>query len=160
LDRYIIEPAEIQDTGYAPNLPMETIVPGHRGIGASVESAPPAAVSLAYAAGGMYSTARDLMLWERALAENRILSGELTDLLFQEHATASYASGYGYGWSIGESYIRGTLAPSYSHGGAITGFRSHILRIPEEEGVTIVLCNVLPAAPEILADAITRVLYK
>jgi CubicO group peptidase (beta-lactamase class C family) len=135
----------MEDTGYDPRA-FETaeIVPSfHETYGANL--------SVAYAAGGMYSTAKDLVLWDRALSRNLLLSQSYQDQIFTPYTKSLFFT-YGYGWVI-ES-IRGE--PVYSHGGGILGFRSYIVRRPESDQVVVFLCNVEGGNPSILANRIVR----
>ncbi len=87
-------------------------------------------------AGGVVSTLGDLMKWEHAIREHRLLEAPAIDRTFTEYArNASGTVGYGYGWMI-RTTIRGTKL--VHHGGNYGGFNCDYRRYVDE-GVTI-LC--------------------
>ncbi|MGO8932101.1 MAG: hypothetical protein ACLQDA_00185, partial [Terracidiphilus sp.] len=95
-------------------------------------------MSIPFAAGGLYSTAGDLFLWDQALYGTRLLPADLRDLLFKPNL-----DNYGFGWAIlvpkpGSPYA-GEAIPM--HGGAIFGFQSLIERIPKHKELILLLDN-------------------
>lgn len=91
-----------------------------------------------YAAGSLISTVDDQLLWQRAVAEGRILKPETWRRAFSAYRLSDGRSaGYGYGWFVGEAVGR----PSVEHGGDINGFSSNGLWIPSERLHVIVLAN-------------------
>jgi CubicO group peptidase (beta-lactamase class C family) len=91
-----------------------------------------------YAAGSLISTVDDLLLWNRAVAEGRMLKPETWRRAFTAYRLADGRSaGYGYGWFVGEAAGK----PSVEHGGDINGFSSNGLWIPSERLHVIVLAN-------------------
>jgi len=83
-------------------------------------------MSIPFAAGALYSTVGDLLLWNQALYSESLLPAKLRDLLFKPNL-----ENYGFGWGIlipkpgshnaGETVLM--------HGGAIVGCQSVIERI-------------------------------
>jgi D-alanyl-D-alanine carboxypeptidase len=91
-----------------------------------------------YAAGSLISTVDDLLLWNRAVAEGRMLKPETWRRAFSAYRLSDgLSAGYGYGWFVGEAAGR----PSIEHGGDINGFSSNGLWIPSECLHVIVLSN-------------------
>ena len=88
--------------------------------------------TIAYSAGAIYSTVGDLYKWERSIYTNKILSPASWATVF-----TPYRHNYGYGWDIDTLYGRTAI----SHGGAIPGYQSYILRIPSDELAVIVIDN-------------------
>ncbi|GCE07453.1 serine hydrolase domain-containing protein [Dictyobacter aurantiacus] len=90
-----------------------------------------------YAAGGLGSTLEDLLLWDTALREERLLDRMTQDRMY---APVQLATGdtenYGLGWGIGQ-YRR---HPFMCHAGGVPGFSSFFGRFPED-GVTIVILS-------------------
>ena len=83
-------------------------------------------MSIPFAAGAVYSTVGDLLLWDQALYGERLLPARLRDLLFKPNRES-----YGYGWVMlvpeaGTPYA-GESIPM--HGGAIFGYQSVIQHI-------------------------------
>lgn len=89
-------------------------------------------MALPYAAGSLYSTTQDLLLWDRALRTEQLVSRSSLDQLFTPGL-----NGYAYGWHVGEKFARKTQG----HGGSIHGFSSYLLRFPAERVIIIVLSN-------------------
>ncbi|HEX2208297.1 MAG TPA: serine hydrolase [Longimicrobium sp.] len=91
-----------------------------------------------YAAGSLISTVDDLLTWDRAVAEGRMLKPETWRRAFTAYQLADGRNaGYGYGWFVGEAAGR----PTIEHGGDINGFSSNGLWIPSERLHVIVLSN-------------------
>jgi D-alanyl-D-alanine carboxypeptidase len=91
-----------------------------------------------YAAGALISTVDDQLVWQRAVAEGRMLKPETWRRAFSAYRLSDGRSaGYGYGWFVGEAAGK----PSIEHGGDINGFSSNGLWIPSERLHVIVLSN-------------------
>lgn len=133
LQERILTPLGMTETGYAHN---ETVLPmracGYSSEGGTWSNALRIAMSLPYAAGSLYSTARDLLRWDRALLGTDVLSEESKAAMF-----TPALENYGYGWMIAERNGRRLI----SHDGGIDGFTSHFARYPDEKTTIVVLCN-------------------
>src|ERR1700690_22034 len=135
----IFTPLGMNDSGYTHS---ETVIP-HRASGyersaAGLRNARYYDMSIPFAAGALYSTVRDLYLWDQALYTERLLPARLRDLLFKPNL-----DNYGYGWGIlipkaGAPYAGETIV---MHGGAIFGFQSLIQRIPSHRELIVLLDN-------------------
>jgi D-alanyl-D-alanine carboxypeptidase len=91
-----------------------------------------------YAAGSLISTVDDQLVWQRAVAEGRMLKPETWRRAFSPYRLSGGLSArYGYGWFMGEAAGR----PSIEHGGDIDGFSTNGLWIPSERLYVIVLAN-------------------
>ncbi|HEY2532836.1 MAG TPA: serine hydrolase [Xanthobacteraceae bacterium] len=143
LAEHVFEPLGMRDTGYDDSA---TVLP-HRACGYRAgdhwSNAPYIAMSLPFAAGGLYSTIDDLLVWEQALSGGKVLGPGTLQAMFTD-----YGHQYGFGWGVRKQLERrlGT------HGGGINGFRSTLDRYPDDKLTVIVLANV-EAAP---ADKIAR----
>jgi hypothetical protein len=107
-------------------------------------------MSTAYAAGGLYSTVGDLLLWDQALYTEKLVSRKSLDEAF-----TPFKSNYGYGWSIGKRFDRQVIA----HGGGIFGFSSYIARFPADRVTVIVLSNVEGAPSGEIANALAAIVF-
>lgn len=94
--------------------------------------------------GGLMSSVDDLLLWDRNFYKNKLGKGTLlrelqTRGILNNGKTISYALGL-----IMTEY-RGL--PVVEHGGALFGYRTEILRFPEQKFSVICLCNLATANP-------------
>ena len=137
-DRIFI-PLGMHDSGYSH---AEKILPhranGYERSGDGLKNGRFYDMSIPFAAGAMYSTVRDLLLWDQALYGERLLPTNLRDLLFKPNL-----DNYGFGWGIlipkeGSPYAGETIL---MHGGAIFGFQSVIERIPKHRELIVLLDN-------------------
>lgn len=80
------------------------------------------------------STVEDLIKWEKALTEQKLIGKESYDKIYTPNKNS-----YGYGW-----YIRQDSQgkSSYEHYGNASGYRSYILRSVNEDIVVIVESNL------------------
>jgi len=106
-------------------------------------------VSLAYSGGGLVSTINDLYLWDQSFYNNSLISQESKELIY-----TPYLNEYGFGWKIRQ--VNGEL--TYSHGGALPGFSTFIMRVPNRNRVIILLSNEHFAPVKGMAENIMKLL--
>jgi CubicO group peptidase (beta-lactamase class C family) len=99
-------------------------------------------MSTPYAAGALYSTVEDMLIWDQALYGEKILKKSSLDRMF-----TPVKGDYGYGWVIDEMYGRKHIW----HNGGIFGFYTNFARWVDDKICVVVLSNN-DAAP---VDAIT-----
>jgi CubicO group peptidase (beta-lactamase class C family) len=102
------------------------------------------------AAGGLISTAKDLILWNEALWEKKIWGKDSTALIQTPHIDFNYRWGkvsYGYGTQIVQE-----KPLEYSHTGMVRGFISTLLYYPATKTHVIILENVYWETPQGGAD--------
>ncbi|HET7131575.1 MAG TPA: serine hydrolase, partial [Gammaproteobacteria bacterium] len=103
--------------------------------------------------GGLYSTVHDMYLWLRNFDEDRIGGpGFIEELTTPGTLNDGGSTGYGFGLSIGEHRGLRTV----EHGGVLMGFRTHVIRFPEQRFATIVLCNIGEVNPGALARQVAE----
>ena len=93
-------------------------------------------------AGGLTSSVDDLLAWDRNFYDNRLGKGTLvkeleTPGVFNNGKTNSYALG------LELSTYRGL--PVVEHSGALYGYRTEILRFPQQRFTVLCLCNLANA---------------
>jgi D-alanyl-D-alanine carboxypeptidase len=130
----------MNDTGYDLNA----VVLSRRASGYSYSdtgwtNASYLAMSLPFAAGSLYSTVEDLLVWERALSDGKVLNVGSLQAMFTD-----YGHAYGFGWHIGRQFGRRLQ----THAGGINGFRSNIDLYPDDKLVIIILSNIENAPVE------------
>lgn len=91
-----------------------------------------------YSAGSIMTTVDDLLTWNTALHDQKLISGESLAKAFTNYTLNNGKSiNYGYGWSL--SRIQGS--PTYEHGGGIFGYLTKVLYLPEEKVFIATLSN-------------------
>ncbi|WP_234733697.1 serine hydrolase [Tellurirhabdus bombi] len=91
--------------------------------------------TVAYAAGGMYSTVDDLYRWSRVVQNRTMLKPETWDSAL----TPPNQGAWGYGWGV--SYFNEGKKLIFQNGN-IPGFATFYIQVPEDDVVIILLCNV------------------
>lgn len=137
----IFTPLGMKNSGYDDN---NTILK-HRAIGYikqgnTILNARYMDMSNAYAAGALYSTAEDLLLWNQAINTEKLLSKKSLDEIFTRGK-----GGVGYGWFVGSELNR----PMITQGGLNSGFAGQIIRYPDEKVCIILLNNFENNAPHL-----------
>ncbi|KGQ19360.1 Beta-lactamase [Lysobacter dokdonensis DS-58] len=152
LGQALFEPLGMQDTGHA-NDPRFTsrLVHGYTYEDGKVADAHAISMTQPHAAGSLVSTLDDLLKWNRALHEGRILR----DATYRRMITPEGgARQRGYGYGLYTDDWRGH--PVLRHGGGIFGFVSSFAYVPGDDITVIVLENDdAPDAPE-SADDLAR----
>lgn len=136
----IFEPVGMSDTGYDHHESiLHKRATGYARTQDGYVNADYLDMSIPYAAGSLYSTVEDLYKWDRALDSDEILSAESKDLMFTPGL-----DDYGYGFGIAEATVGDTekTVRTIQHGGGINGFNTLITRLPETDGLIVLLGNV------------------
>lgn len=104
--------------------------------------------------GGIYSSLNDLFKWDQSLYKSKLVSERLLRTAITPHTpTDKPGRSYGYGWYLTEH--RG-LKVIY-HSGDTIGFRTRLVRIPEEHFSVIILANRADAKLEDLANRVADI---
>ena len=103
-------------------------------------------------AGGVYASLDDLYRWDQALYEWAETGERLTEALTPATLNDGTQSPYGFGWRLSDRLDRTAI----HHGGAWVGFRTAIVRFPQERLTVIVLSNT-SAPVGALADSTAAV---
>lgn len=92
--------------------------------------------------GGLYSTARDLLTWHRALQGNRLLGEEMMERFNTPHHRFSESEGYAYG-NYCEEYVvdESRRLRVLEHGGSSFGTSTMLYRLPETGECIVLLLN-------------------
>lgn len=104
----------------------------------------------------VYSTIDDLLKWDQALYENRMISDDLLEEAFSKTTLSRNRTyNYGYGWRLkGDSGYRVVY-----HNGLWNGFTSSLTRYVDEK-ITIIILNNTNAPVASIVRQIYRVLQK
>lgn len=160
--RRIFKPLAMRNTFYPPFADDNRRAAGYTSFALSEPEAIVADASWTFAAGGLLSTATDLLKWNLALMDGKILKPESLKLMTEARKLAD-GSDSGYGGGLFVSVDAGGVE-SWEHGGATSGFLAENLMIPATRSAIVVLSNadfVLPGAglfgklkPALAADRI------
>ncbi|MBS0417797.1 MAG: beta-lactamase family protein [Proteobacteria bacterium] len=90
-----------------------------------------------FAAGSLYATVDDMLIWDQALYTDRILSAASRQAMFTD-----YGHGYGFGWVINQEHGHARV----QHAGGINGFITRFDRYPQDKLTIIVFSNEDSAA--------------
>lgn len=137
----IFAPLKMSNSGYDDNSTiLKRRAAGYIKQGDTLINARYMDMTKAYAAGGLYSTAEDLLLWDTALYTEQLISKKSLEAMFTPGK-----GGVGYGWFVNREANRQLIM----QGGLNSGFAAGIFRYPEERVCIILLNNFENAAPYI-----------
>lgn len=139
LQENIFTPLEMKQTGYEnPLRIIKNRATGYRQLpGGPITNVPYAEMVGLYAAGGIYSTTEDLLLWDKALYTEKLLSAKSINEMYTPFKEMLPGKSYAYGWWTSQKFGRTEIA----HGGNLAGFITYISRFPSDRVTVIVLSN-------------------
>ncbi len=152
LQENIFAPLGMKQTGYDDHRRViKNRAAGYaRGEGDSIVNAAYLDMSIPYAAGALFSTTEDLLLWEQALYTEKLVSRKSLDEMF-----TPFKNEYGYGWGISKRFDRQVMI----HGGGIFGFSTFIARFPADRLTVIVLSNNQNTLSEKIANDLSAIVF-
>lgn len=139
LERTIFKPLGMKHTGYALDPRIASMqVKGYSYEGDKVVPMLQMSMTQPHAAGALLSNADDLLKWNRALHEGRVLkSATYTQMITPVGKAAGPGVGYGFGLFNGMVRTHKVLR----HGGAIFGFAASLSYLPGPDITVVVLEN-------------------
>ena len=139
LKQHVLAPAGMRDTGLfdgrtvLPRLAQGTVAADD----GARELPPYIDPSVSWSAAGLYSTARDLLRFDTALAGGRLLGKAARREMFTDRGRQ-----YGYGWGVENWAVRpGAAQPVVLHTGSVPGYQSMLVRSLADRVTIIVLDN-------------------
>lgn len=113
--------------------------------------------TLPYAAGSLMSNVDDMLTWQIALNENKLVSKKTIEKAFTNYTlnNGNFIN-YGYGWHIKKM----NEVISREHGGSIFGFKSMAVYIPSEDLYVIGLNNCDCNSPTEITKEIAQLVLK
>ncbi|MES2835614.1 MAG: serine hydrolase domain-containing protein [Pseudomonadota bacterium] len=146
----LFEPLGMKDTGYDDGAD-HGIIMGYANLAGGLAPQPDANPSVVFAAGGLYSTLDDLLVWERALHRGYLLSPESYADMIRDHAPADTGPERGrvrrdWGYGLFANRLGTRVSPGFDerqiyHTGSWSGFRNLITYQPDADVTVIVLSN-------------------
>ncbi len=152
----LLQPLGLQQTSFEHGSQLiPGRVNGYRKEGTTYHNADYWSMSIAYAAGGLFSTATDLLRWHNRLLSHQLLKKETLEKAWQPYKLANGDTiQYGYGWMLHRSNgIR-----SIEHGGSFSGFLSLERFFPDDNLFLVILCNSANAPINELALASSEII--
>jgi len=151
LQQNIFTPLKMSHSGYDTSA---AIIP-HRASGYGMgpkgpQNAGYVDMTVPYAAGALYSSTRDLRLWEEALYGGKLLSPASLKKM-----TTPFLNNYAMGLAVGQS---GGHA-FFSHSGGIDGFNTYLAYYPDEKMTVVVLGNLNGDAPDMIGGQLAAVAH-
>lgn len=129
----IFQPLGMTNSGFDfTHLAVPNKAKGYFALAGNPVASPVVDSTIAYSAGAVYSTVKDLAKWERAVTQGKLLKPSSWIAVF-----TPFKNKYGYGWSIDSAFGKRFTA----HSGGIHGFASYLIRFPEEELSVIMIDN-------------------
>lgn len=164
------QPLGMKDTGLGD---ADDLAMGHADFPAGLATQPDANVSIVFAAGALYSTLDDLLVWQRALHGGRLLSERSYGQMIADHAPADTPPERGrprriWGYGLFVNALGRQVQPAFDdrqiyHTGSWAGFRNLMLWQADEQVSVIVLSNnyhqrdaVFLIAQQAMAEALGR----
>lgn len=156
LQRRVLGPLQLTHTRFEPGSGEAELGAGYTAFSlGEPRPAVPEGKGWLGAAGGLWSTPGDLLAWDLALMDGKVLSRPSWFAMSTPlRLTDGRSSGYGCGLGIRD---RGP-ALVLSHGGAVSGFTAWNMMIPASRTAAVVLANMDFAATGTITDAIMRAL--
>jgi len=154
LDETFFRPLGMRHTGYGhdPRFAARQ-VHGYSYEDDRVVATLPISMTQPHAAGALVSTVDDLLRWNRALHEGRVLSSATYRKMVTPVGRAA-APGIGYGFGLYADHVRS--AEALRHGGHIAGFTAAMTYLPGPDVTVVVLENDdVPNGPD-PADRVAR----
>ncbi len=153
----ILKPLGMEHTTLAADLKDKRVATGYTTFALSdAEPATPEAVGWAGAAGALYSTPGDLVKWDMALIDGKILRAKFHQLMTTSRELPNgVVTGYGCGLAVGVQERRTVLR----HGGAVSGFNAFNAIIPSTRSAVVLLCNKdggLGSLPDIMTTLLLK----
>lgn len=159
----ILEPMGLRNTGYDHNADVvEKRALGYVRVPGGFQHAPYLDSSVPFAAGMMYSTVGDLLIWDQALyGQGLFRNPETKALYFTPHVAMSTPEGphYAYGWMIHDVVVGADTVPVVEHGGGIFGFTTGFWRLPEERRTIILIDNTNGSQNDRIMRGILAILH-
>ena len=146
----LFDPLGMNDTGYDDGADHRIIM-GYANFPGGLTPQPQANPSVVFAAGGLYSTLDDLLVWERALHRGHLLSAESYADMIRDHAPADTPPERGrprrdWGYGVFVNRLGTRVSPGFDdrqiyHTGSWSGFRNLMTYQPDQDVTVIVLSN-------------------
>ncbi|WP_339914903.1 serine hydrolase domain-containing protein [uncultured Brevundimonas sp.] len=151
LQRTFFTPLGMADTGSDADGKARNLVTGYAHFPGGLTPQKDANVSIVFGAGALYSTLDDMLVWERALHHDRVVSPRAYAQMTADHAPNSTPKERGrvrrdWGFGLFANSLGRQVRPAFEdrqiyHTGSWSGFRNLVTYQPEADVTVIVLSN-------------------
>jgi CubicO group peptidase (beta-lactamase class C family) len=153
LQQNIFNPLGLSSTTYC-TTPPPAIAQGYRVSQGEFLLAKYSNMSIAYAAGGICSTASDLIAWQRGLSDGRVVSlDSYRQMTAPVELSHGRRSSYGFGIAVGKFLGQSSIG----HDGRTIGFESLLVHFSDDELTVVLLTNTNPSRREVIAELVTTI---
>jgi D-alanyl-D-alanine carboxypeptidase len=151
----ILAPLGMADSGYDwPDRILAKRASGYEGRGAALRNTRPFDMQSAMGSGALYSTALDLLKWDRALYGETLLPAASKQIMW-----TPVLGDYACGWEIAAASPKTLGHARMSHSGGINGFGANFIRVPELTLTAIVLSNNEATPATVMSNDILAIYY-
>ncbi|MDA8020614.1 MAG: serine hydrolase [Thermoanaerobaculia bacterium] len=157
LQQRIFDPLQMSSSSYGdPERIVKGRVEGYQPQGeARFRIADYISMDWPYSAGSLLSSVADLDRWDQALYGDKLLPRTTLEKAWTSaKLNDGSATGYGYGWAVGQVAGHRLI----QHGGGIHGFRTQAIRIPDEKIFVAVFTNGARTSPTSMARRAVQLL--
>lgn len=157
LEERILEPLNMEDTGYdLSDTIIERRAAGYEKRNGHLQNARFVDMTIPYAAGALYSTVEDLLVWDQALYTDSLLSDRWKARMFEPNL-----GDYAYGWGVRKAPIGADESERtlVTHSGGINGFNTLIGRVIEDRHLVVLLNNTGGTRLREMQTGILDILY-
>jgi len=149
-----LQPLGMKHSGYFDYTRIvPSLVPGYLRDDGKLQNMFHIAPSMVYAAGNLYSTIDDLLIWDRALHDGDALK---LDPALKKEMFRNEGSGYGFGAFV--DTVDGETA--VGHGGTLPGYQLGYIRFLRLPLTVMVLTNVSPTDVDKMAFDLARLFFR
>jgi CubicO group peptidase (beta-lactamase class C family) len=129
---------------------------GYARIGKELQNAGYVSMTQPFSAGALASTVEDLITWQRALVNHKLLSADSLKMMTTP-GKLNDGKPTSYGLGVFVRRLDGRVA--IRHGGGIKGFRSALAYFPDTDHTIAALANCESSRPEKVLDKVARHLF-
>jgi len=149
LRQHIFDLLKMNNTGEDRQAPiLAHRASGYIRDGERLENAPPIDMPLLTGGGNLYSTVDDLSKWDQALNAGLLISKASYEAMY-----TPFKENYAYGWRVRTEGNRKRI----QHTGGVPGFKTLILRFPDDRVCIVVLSNSTPENVEQIGNDLAAI---
>lgn len=107
-----------------------------------------------FGAGEIYSTVGDLLVWEQAVRNGRVVRAETLARMWRADRGE-----YGYGWQVLRAWPPGIDKRLVLHAGGVNGFATDLLSYPDDGVTIVILANLMTAPMAVISRDLSAIVF-